>query len=101
MVLAMAKNRYRPRASWVRKVPPGEILYEYVSCGEFTVQQIAEGLGISIYHTLCLFEGAVRITPILAKKLAMLTGRNANLWLNIQTQYDEAIASEWSRRRMK
>jgi len=97
----MGKNRYRPRASWVRKVPPGEILYEYVTCGELTVQQIAEGLGISIYHTLCLFEGVVRITWPIARKLAEVTGRPAHLWISLQAQYDEAIASEWSRRRMR
>lgn len=97
----MGKNKYNPWASWVRKVPPGEILYEYVECGQLTVQQIAEGMGISIYHVFCLFEGVVRITSPIAHRLATVTGRSAQFWLNLQAQYDEAVAPEWSRRRMR
>lgn len=95
----VASNQYNPRAKRKQAVPPGEILYEYVTSGQLTVQRLAEELGISIFHVLCIFEGRVRITPILAQRLAPITQTSAQTWMHLQQFYDDDIAARWSRRK--
>lgn len=97
----MKKNKYNPRASVCRATPPGVMLEEYIAEGQISVQQLAEGLGISIYHVLCILEGRIRMTPMIAEKLGPLLGMSPQVWLNLQHYYDTALAETWGRRRMK
>lgn len=56
-----------------------------------SVHKAAVELGIT-YTILCLFiDGVINCNSIIADKLAEYTGTSADVWLNMQSNYDKHI----------
>ena len=68
---------------------PGEILREqYLEPLELSVTKTAEGLGVSRKTLSAILNEHAGISPAMAYKLAEAFGTSAELWVNLQTQYD-------------
>lgn len=68
---------------------PGEILKEdYLSPLNLTVTQTAEALGVSRKNLSEVVNGHTGISPEMALRLAKAFDTTAQLWLNLQLQYD-------------
>jgi addiction module HigA family antidote len=74
---------------------PGEILRElYLKPMHVTITQAAEALGVSRKHVSAIVNGRVPVTPDMAMRLAVVLATEAQLWVNLQAQYDLWIVSQ-------
>jgi addiction module HigA family antidote len=73
---------------------PGEILLEiYIKPMRVTITQAADALGVSRKHLSSIINGRSAVTPDMAMRLAAVFETEAELWVNLQVQYDLWVVS--------
>ena len=82
-----------PRTKFLRPVHPGESLREDIlpAVGR-PKTEIARLLGISRQTLYDILNERQPVTPIMALRLAKMFGGSAEVWLNMQRNYDLKIA---------
>lgn len=89
---AVATGR-NPLVSGLEPMHPGELLREVVFPGlEQTIDQIAAALRISRNQLYRVMRGANAISPEMALKLGKLCGNGERFWMDLQAEYDLAMA---------
>jgi addiction module HigA family antidote len=74
---------------------PGAILLEmYLKPMNVTITQAAEALGVSRKHVSSIINGRAPVTPDMAMRLAGVFGTEAELWVNLQAQYDLWVVTQ-------
>src|SRR5882724_7653462 len=74
---------------------PGEILLEmYIKPMRVTITQAADALGVSRKHLSSIINGRSPVTPDMAMRLAAVFETQAELWVNLQAQYDLWMVSQ-------
>jgi addiction module HigA family antidote len=74
---------------------PGEILLEmYIKPMKVTITEAADALGVSRKHVSAIINGRVPVTPDMAMRLAVVFATEAELWVNMQAQYDLWVVSQ-------
>jgi addiction module HigA family antidote len=81
--------------------PPhaGEVLKDYID--GVSVTAASESLGVTRAALSRILNGHAGITADMALRLAEALGTSAELWVNLQTQYDLAIARQKTRPAIK
>jgi addiction module HigA family antidote len=81
--------------------PPhaGDVLREYIE--GVSVTAASESLGVTRAALSRILNGHAGITADMALRLADALGTSAELWVNLQTQYDLAIARQKTRPTIK
>ena len=68
---------------------PGEILRDlYLSPLGVTITQAADALGVSRKHVSAIVNGSASLTPDMAARLGVVLKTGADLWINLQAQFD-------------
>ncbi|SIT51346.1 Plasmid maintenance system antidote protein [Paraburkholderia piptadeniae] len=73
-------------------VSPGEILGDELETRGMTQQELARRTGLTPKHIVSLVQAKSSITPETAIKLERALGMPADYWLNLESQYQEALA---------
>jgi addiction module HigA family antidote len=73
-------------------VHPGAVLAEILEDHGLTVVDAAARLGVARPMLQRLLAGQQRVTAAMALRLGRLCGNGAEIWLNLQSQYDLAQA---------
>lgn len=74
---------------------PGEIIKEtLIKQSHLTVTEAAKRLGVTRPALSRLLNGKANLSPEMAARLAKLLSTSAELWLNLQAQYDAWRAHE-------
>ena len=69
-------------------VYPGEILLDELNAREIKQKELAASIGIAANVMNEIIKGKRNITAILAYKLELALGINAEFWLKLQAQYE-------------
>lgn len=77
-------------------VHPGAVLAEILGDHGLSVPDGAVRLGVSRQTLYRLLAGQQRISAEMALRLGRLCGNGPEIWLNLQAQYDLALARERS-----
>jgi addiction module HigA family antidote len=80
-----------------RKLPPthpGEILREELEERGISLNRLARDTRIPLSRVSLIVNGKRAISPDTALRLEFYFGASAQFWLNLQSAYDLAIASE-------
>ena len=75
-------------------IPPGEFIKEEMDARGWTQEELAEVLGRTRQHVNRLIQGKTAITAESAHELAKAFGVSAELFLNLQSAYDLALADK-------
>ena len=68
---------------------PGEVLNEaHLKALRLSLTETAKTIGISRKHLSNIVNANVPVTADIAKRLEVLTGSSAQMWLNMQAGYD-------------
>lgn len=73
---------------------PGEDLLEAIEAKGWTQRQFAELIGISSPALNAIIKGNRNITPALAVRIWAAFGTSAEVWMNLQTNYDLFVAAK-------
>jgi antitoxin HigA-1 len=77
--------------------PGGIIKRQYLEPLHLTITEVAEDLGISRKTLSKIINGNGSITADMALRLSKAFNTSAELWLNLQTNYDLWVAAHSSR----
>jgi len=84
----MAAKRLRP-------VHPGDILaHEFMGPLQLSAYRLAKELGVSVPTVNEIVRRRRAVTAEMALRLARYFGTTAQLWQNLQSQYDLEVASQ-------
>ena len=84
----MAKNGMRP-------IPPGEILKkEFLIPSGLTANALATALGVPANRITAILKAQRGVTGDTALRLAAFFGTTADLWLNLQKNYELRLAEK-------
>ena len=83
----------------MRPIHPGEILQEEIDTLDVSPRQLADALGVQAELVAGVLGGQEPITADLAQRLAGYFGTTAEIWLNLQTAYDQRSRSSNRSRR--
>ena len=75
-------------------IPPGETVKEYVEFFSMTMEDFAQRLGCTKQTLARIYRGEQPITEETAVKLELVTGVEANFWVNLEAQYQFALISQ-------
>ena len=75
-------------------VHPGEILLEEMEERKVTINSLARALRVPVSRIDEIVKSRRAITAETALRLARYFGTSAQLWLNLQTGYDLAVAQD-------
>lgn len=70
---------------------PGYYIADIIEEMEITQAEFATRLGTNTKTLSCLINGQANISNDLAKKLSVMMGTSEEVWLNLQTTYDQKI----------
>ncbi|MBN2326489.1 MAG: HigA family addiction module antidote protein [Candidatus Omnitrophica bacterium] len=73
---------------------PGEILRDELDAREISMNQFAKALKVPTGRISQILAGKRSITPDTAIRLGHYLGTSAEVWMNLQTQYDLAVARQ-------
>jgi HTH-type transcriptional regulator/antitoxin HigA len=73
-------------------VSPGDVLADELALLGMSQQELADLTGMSLTAIVAISEAKVAITPEAALKLERALGLSAEIWCNIETQYQETLA---------
>ncbi|MGC9328744.1 MAG: HigA family addiction module antitoxin [Candidatus Hinthialibacter sp.] len=73
---------------------PGEILKDELEAREISMNQFAKSLKVPTGRISQILAGKRSITPDTAIRLGHYLGTSAEVWMNLQTQYDLALARQ-------
>lgn len=79
---------------------PGEDLLEAIEAKGWTQRQFAELIGISSPALNAIIKGNRNITPALAVRIWAAFGTSAEVWMNMQTNYDLFVAAKEEKERV-
>jgi plasmid maintenance system antidote protein VapI len=82
----------------VEPIPPAEYLRDELEARGWDYVRLAKELKAPVHYAQLFARGDIRITPGRADLLARAFGSNAQTWLNLQANYDEAVAAQAKRR---
>ncbi|MEW6234210.1 MAG: HigA family addiction module antitoxin [Candidatus Omnitrophota bacterium] len=71
---------------------PGEILKDELEARNMSMNRLAKELNVPAGRISQIMSGKRAITPDTAIRLANYLGTSAEVWMNLQTQYDLALA---------
>ncbi|MDR1836024.1 MAG: HigA family addiction module antidote protein [Fusobacteriaceae bacterium] len=71
---------------------PGYYIQDYIEEGFYTIEDFAEGLEVSRQTILQIIDGEMDITTDLANKLAEMLNISANVWLDLQRDFNSVSA---------
>lgn len=81
---------------------PGEVLRDlYMDPMNISVTQLADALDVSRKHVSAIVNGRAPISTDFAVRLGLAFGTDADLWVNMQTQYDLWEASQQKQPKVK
>ena len=83
-----AINEYQPDYA----VSPGEVLSDELDVRGMTQHELAKRTGLTPKHIVSIVQAKSSITPETAIKLERALGMPADYWLNLESQYQEAVA---------
>ena len=76
-------------------IHPGEVLLtEFLAPNGISQYRLAKAIGVTPRRVNELVRGRRAVTADTALRLARFFGMEAEFWLNLQTQYDLAVAQE-------
>lgn len=75
-------------------IPPSEHIQEELEARNWPYGRLAAEMGTTIPHARGIAEGRLGITPLTAIGLAQAFGTSAEFWLNLQENYDQAVAAQ-------
>ncbi len=75
-------------------VHPGEILLEEMEERKVTINSLARALRVPVSRIDEIVKSRRAVTAETALRLARYFGTSAQLWLNLQTGYDLAVAQD-------
>ena len=79
----------------LRPVHPGDILrHDFMEPLKLTAYRVAKDLGVSAPTVNEIVRRRKSVTAEMALRLARYFGTSAQLWLNLQTQYDLEVARQ-------
>ena len=70
-------------------VHPGKHLIEEIWCRNWTIRIFAEMIGEPVENIVNLIHGDLMMSPDLSEKISQALGTSAELWINLQTNYDK------------
>jgi addiction module HigA family antidote len=73
---------------------PGEYLADYLENSEVSQSAMAKTIGVKPGHINEIIRKKRGVSGVFALKLELATGINADTWLNLQKNYDLALALE-------
>jgi addiction module HigA family antidote len=83
-----------------KPVHPGRILKRELATRKVSYSQFASALHVPLSRIARIARGKRGITPETALRLARYFGNDAQFWMNLQSQYDLAIAQATIGRRI-
>lgn len=75
-------------------VHPGKVLKREMDSRDISPKILADELGIPKNRITEIIQGRRSLTPGTALRLACYFGNSANFWVNLQTNYDAAMAHQ-------
>lgn len=72
------------------------LVADYLRPQKLTVEQLADGIGLSKNRTQRLVEGKFRVSPTVALRLGIFFDTTAHYWLYAQADYELACAKSFS-----
>jgi addiction module HigA family antidote len=93
--MAQRKERRLP------PVHPGEVLQDILRDAGLTANALALALRVPANRIGAILKGERGITADTALRLARYFGTSAQLWMNLQTQYDLAVAEDLRRNQIE
>jgi len=75
-------------------IHPGEFLLEILSDRGITQTQLAKHIGVEAGVVNLICRGKRGVSAAMAKKLARALGTDPELWVNLQSSYDLALADD-------
>jgi antitoxin HigA-1 len=78
----------------MKPVHPGRILKRELAARKLSYNQLALKLRVPSGRIVGIANGKRGITPETALRLARYFGNDAQFWMNLQSQYDLAVAEE-------
>jgi addiction module HigA family antidote len=87
----------------IERIPthPGEILKDELEAREISMNQFAKELNVPAGRISQILAGKRAVTPDTAIRLSNYLGTSAEVWMNLQTQFDLAIARKKLKDEMK
>lgn len=82
-------------------VAPGTVLDDYLEASNLTQVALAERTGMAKKTINEIIKGKSPITPETALKLERVLGRPAHFWSNLERQYQDDLARQQERERLK
>ena len=82
-------------------IHPGEVLKDLLKEAGLTVNALALALRVPANRVGGIIKGQRGITPDTALRLARYFGTSAQLWVNLQSKYDLAVAEDTLRSRIE
>ncbi|HWR54333.1 MAG TPA: HigA family addiction module antitoxin [Bryobacteraceae bacterium] len=82
-------------------IHPGEVLKELLQESGFTVNALAMALRVPANRIGGIIKGQRGITADTALRLARYFGTSAQMWMNLQTKYELAVAEDAARARIQ
>lgn len=92
----MTWERKRWRSEW--EIPPGQFILDALEELGTSEQELAEALSMDDTQFKALIDGVSAVTDETAHKLARVTGKSAQTWMQIQLDYDRAVTNNRSKR---
>ncbi len=76
----------------MRPVHPGEILKDELSGLGLSANAFAKALGVPANRIINILHGKRAVTADTALRLSLYFGSGPEIWMNLQTNYDLAVA---------
>jgi len=89
------------RSKRLPPIHPGEILKELLAEAGLTVNGLALALRVPANRIGGIVKGERGITADTALRLARYFGTSAQMWMNLQSKYDLAVAEDGTRERIE
>ena len=92
---------HRKKGERLPPIHPGQVLGEILREAGLTVNALALALRVPANRIGAILKGERGITADTALRLARYFGTSAQLWMNLQTQYDLEVAEDLRRNRIE
>ncbi|WLI87790.1 helix-turn-helix domain-containing protein [Massilia sp. R2A-15] len=73
-------------------VTPGEVLEVVIESREMSQQELAKQSGMSINEVAAIIDGRSTVTAEIARQLELALGMPAQLWINLESLFQERSA---------
>ena len=97
----MNKELYHFQPDWLHEIPPGESIAERMSDLSLSQSDFAIRMGYSKKHIHKLLKGKVSLSEEVALRLEKVLDIPASFWMNLETNYRQALAQEKEKQLLK